>query len=75
MLYRRIRELREDHDIKQQTIADYLNCTQATYSYYENGKHDIPTLILIQLAKFYNTSTDYLLGLTNNPHPYQDPKK
>jgi len=64
-MYRRIRELREDNDLLQQDVADMLNCTQVCYSYYENGKRDIPTYVLIQLAKFYNTSTDYILGLSN----------
>lgn len=65
MLYKRIRELREDNDIKQTEIAEYLKCTQECYSYYENGKRDIPTEVLIRLAEFYHTTTDYLLGLTN----------
>lgn len=75
MVYSRVRDLREDSDLKQKDIAQYLSCTQAAYSLYELGKRDIPTTILIKLAKFYNTSTDYLLGLTNNPKPYTDLKK
>lgn len=74
MLYGRIRDLREDNDLKQSEIAKYLNCTQAAYSLYELGKRDIPTQILIKLARYYSTSTDYLLGLTNNPKPYTDGK-
>ena len=70
MYYRRIRELREDKDLRQQDIADYLNCTQNCYSHYETGDRGIPTDILIKLAKFHNTSVDYLLGLTNDPNPY-----
>ena len=62
-MYRRIRDLREDRDLKQKDIADYLNCSQVCYSHYELGKRDIPTEILIKLAKFYKTSTDYILGL------------
>ena len=62
-MYRRIRDLREDRDLKQKEIADYLNCSQVCYSHYELGKRDIPTEILIKLAKFYKTSTDYILGL------------
>lgn len=66
-MYKRIRDLREDHDIKQQDIADYLKCTQVCYSHYENGKRDIPTDVLIRLADYYNVSIDYLLGRTDNP--------
>ena len=66
-MYKRIRDLREDHDIKQQDIADYLKCTQVCYSHYENGRRDIPTDVLIRLADYYNVSVDYLLGRTDNP--------
>ena len=66
-MYKRIRDLREDHDIKQQDIADYLKCTQSCYSLYENGQRDIPTDVLIKLADYYNVSIDYLLGRTDNP--------
>ncbi|MBR3843109.1 MAG: helix-turn-helix transcriptional regulator [Christensenellaceae bacterium] len=72
-MYRRIRDLREDKDLLQKDIADMLQCTQVCYSYYENGKRDIPTDVLIRLAVFYETSTDYLLGLTDIKEPY--PKK
>lgn len=64
-MYKRIRDLREDHDLRQQDIANYLHCSQVCYSHYEAGKRDIPTEVLIQLANFYHTSTDYLLGLTD----------
>lgn len=67
MGYQRIRDLREDHDLKQREIADYLNCSQRVYSNYELGQRDIPTDVLIRLSNFYNVSVDYLLGLTNNP--------
>lgn len=67
-MYKRIRDLREDHDIKQQDIADYLKCTQVCYSHYENGRRDIPTDVLIRLADYYNVSIDYLLGRTDNPN-------
>lgn len=70
MYYRHIRELREDKDLLQRDVAAYLNCTQNCYSHYETGSRDIPTDILIKLAKFHNTSVDYLLGLTNDPNPY-----
>ena len=66
-MYRKIRDLREDHDLKQREIAEYLNCSQRTYSNYELGQRDIPTDILIKLSDFYNVSVDYLLGLTSNP--------
>lgn len=72
-MYRRIRDLREDHDLYQKDVAAYLQCTQVCYSHYELGKRDIPTDVLIQLAEFYNTSTDYLLECTDDPRPY--PKK
>lgn len=65
-MYRRIRELREDHDYTQKKLAAVLNCSQQVYSNYELGQRDIPTDILIQLAKFYNVSTDYILGLKDD---------
>ena len=65
MVYRRIRELREDHDLLQKHLAEYLHCTQVAYSRYELGTRDIPTQVLIDLAKFYNTTTDYILGLSD----------
>lgn len=61
-MYRRIRELREDQDLKQVEIAAILNCSQRVYSHYERGELDIPTDILIKLADYYSTTTDYLLG-------------
>jgi len=69
-MYRRIRDLREDKDLKQKDIAEHLSCSQRVYSNYELGQRDIPTAILIALAKYHNTSVDYLLGITNNPNPY-----
>lgn len=69
-MYRRIRDLREDKDLLQRDIAEYLNCSQVCYSHYENGKRDIPTEVLIKLAAYYQTSTDYLLGLTDEEKPY-----
>lgn len=68
-MYERIRNLREDHDLKQEDIARLLHCTQACYSNYETGKRDIPTEVLIQLAGLYHTSTDYILGLTDDSAP------
>lgn len=67
MEYHRIRNLREDRDLKQRELAEYLNCSQRVYSNYELGQRDIPTDVLIRLADFYNVSVDYILGLTDNP--------
>lgn len=67
MAYQKIRDLREDHDLKQREVAQYLNCSQRVYSNYELGQRDIPTEVLIKLSDFYNVSVDYLLGLTGNP--------
>ncbi len=69
-MYRRIRDMREDNDLLQNDVAEYLKCTQVSYSYYEIGKRDIPTDVLIHLAEFYHTSTDYLLGQTDIKVPY-----
>ena len=69
-MYPRIRAMREDKDLHQKDIAAYLNCTQVAYSRYELGKRDIPTDVLIALADYHNTSTDYLLGRTDDPTPY-----
>ena len=63
--YRRIRDLREDSDLTQKQVAALLHCSQQTYSDYERGISDIPTEVLIALARFYHTSTDYILGLTD----------
>ena len=64
-MYRRLRDLREDKDMNQTQIAKTLCMSQTGYSKYETGENDIPTLVLIKLAKFYNTSVDYLLGETD----------
>lgn len=69
-MYQRIRDLREDRDLKQDDIAKILNCSQACYSYYESGKRDIPTEVLQKLADFYGVSVDYLLGRTKEKKPY-----
>lgn len=65
----RIRDLREDADLTQTQVAKFLGMSQTGYSKYETGENDIPTQVLIQLAGFYKTSTDYLLGLTNKRTP------
>lgn len=69
-MYRRIRELREDKDLLQKDMAKLLNCSQVAYSRYELGLRDIPTDVLIILAKFHNTSVDYILELTDEKKPY-----
>ena len=69
-MYKRIKDLREDKDLSQKEIAKILNMSQTGYSKYEVGSNDIPTKILNKLAQFYNTSVDYLLGLTDNKKPY-----
>ena len=65
-MYKRIRDLREDKDLRQQDIADMLNCSQRVYSNYERGELDIPTEVLIKLSRFHGVSVDYLLGLTDD---------
>jgi len=70
-MYQRIRDLREDHDLTQTQIAKVLNMSQTGYSQYEIGKNDIPTKILIKLSEYYDTSVDYLLGLTDEIKPYK----
>ena len=71
MYLRRLRDLREDKDAKQQVIADLLKITRQQYSLYELGKRDIPSEYIKILANFYNTSTDYILELTNETKPYK----
>jgi len=66
-MYHRIRDLREDHDLKQWQLAQLLNCSQQVYSNYELGQRDIPSDVLVRLSAFYGVSVDYILGLTNNP--------
>ena len=66
-MYERIQNLREDNDLKQRQLAEYLNCSQRAYSNYELGHRDMPTHVLIRLSDFYGVSVDYLLGLTKNP--------
>ena len=66
----RLRDLREDADLNQTQVAKYLGMSQTGYSKYETGENDIPTQVLIQLARFYNTSVDYILGLSDIRSPY-----
>lgn len=62
-MYKRIRDLREDKDLRQKDIAAVLGCSQRVYSNYERGELDIPTEVLIKLSKFHGVSVDYLLDL------------
>ena len=64
-MYQRLRDLRNDKDMNQTEIAEILGMSQTGYSKYETGENDIPTEVLIKLADFYETSTDYILGRTN----------
>ncbi|MBE6808128.1 MAG: helix-turn-helix transcriptional regulator [Ruminococcaceae bacterium] len=70
----RLRDLREDRDLSQKEIATMLKIHQTTYSDYELGNLNIPIEVLITLARFYKTSTDYILKITDNPIPYTDVK-
>lgn len=65
MHYKRIRDLREDHDLTQKQMGEILSCSQRVYSNYERGDLDIPTEILIKLADYYKVSVDYILNRTN----------
>lgn len=69
--YKRIRDLREDADLTQRQVAATLGMSQPQYFRYEQGYRDIPTDILIALADLYRTSTDYILGRTDDPRPYR----
>lgn len=71
MIYKRLYDLRIDNNKTQQDIADYLICNRQVYARYERGLREIPTSMVIRLAKYYHTSTDYILGLTDNPEPYE----
>lgn len=71
----RLQSIREDKDISQREIAEYLHIKQNTYSQYETGKRQIPIEVLIAVAEFFGTSTDYILELTDCPNPYPRSKK
>ncbi len=75
MIFKRIKDLRQDLDIKQREIASFLDIDQSTYSDYENGKLNIPIDALIKLSDYYNTSIDYLVGKTDVSKPYKKSKK
>lgn len=69
-MFKRLRDLREDADLNQTAVAKFLGMSQTGYSKYETGENDVPTEVLINLSLFYNTSVDYILGLTNEVTPY-----
>lgn len=69
-MYHRIRDLREDRDLSQREMAEYLRCSQRVYSNYERGEVRIPIDLLIEISRFYETSVDYLLDLTDEKRPY-----
>ena len=69
MYYPRLKDLRDDNDLTQQQIAEVLGIDQRVYSNYETGKRAIPTKFIVRLAEFYHTSTDYILGRTDDPAP------
>ncbi len=70
-MYRRIRDLREDHDYKQEKLAELLGCHQSTYSDYETGRSDLSSEKLIVLTEIYGVSADYILGLSDDPSKYE----
>lgn len=70
----RIRDMRQDRDLTQQKVAEYLQCDQSLYSKYEREEREAPLHIIVKLALFYDTSVDYLLGLTNDSRPYKRAK-
>lgn len=71
MKYQRLQELREDHDLRQQDIADILQCQRNVYRRYESGEREVPVWVIISLAEYYNVTTDYLLGLSDIKNPYK----
>ena len=66
----RIKDIREDLDLTQREVAEFLHIKQNTYSQYENGQRQLPIAMLIALAEYYHTSTDYILRLTDEKKPY-----
>ena len=73
MFFKRLYDLRTDHDFSQQKVAEYLVCDRRVYGRYERGIREIPSSMVIKLATLYNTSTDYILGLTDDPTPRKKP--
>ncbi len=70
-MFKRLRDMREDRDLTQAQMADFLKIHQTTYSDYEIGNLNVPIDVFIKLAEFYNTSIDFLAGVTDNPNPYK----
>lgn len=75
MKYQRLQDLRIDHDLRQQDVADILCCQRNVYRRYECGEREIPVWALITLSEYYHVSVDYLLGITDNKIPYSPRKK
>ncbi len=75
MHLKRLKDLREDHDLTQKVLSEILDITRPQYSLYETGKRDIPVDLLRILAKYYNTSIDYIVGDTNIQKRYSEPRK
>ena len=73
--YQRLRDLREDHDLSQQKLANHLGMYKTVYSNYELGKREIPFSLIVRLAKFYDVSIDYIAGLTNKPEKLSEKEK
>ena len=71
----RLRALREDQDLTQQAVADYLHIRQSTYSQYETGQRQLPLELLVAMALYYHTSTDYILELTDQREPYPQKRR
>lgn len=71
----RIRDLREDKDLKQAALAEYLLCDQSLYSKYERGERELPLRLAVKLSEYYGVSVDYLVGLTDVSTPYPRKKK
>ncbi|HIU10812.1 MAG TPA: helix-turn-helix transcriptional regulator [Candidatus Avidehalobacter gallistercoris] len=74
-MYKRVRDLREDHDLLQKDVAAYLHCSSTAYAHYETGIRNMPVEVLIKLAQFYGVSIDYMVGLTDVKQPYPPAKK
>jgi len=70
MYYKRIRDLRTDHDLRQVDVAELLGCHEGVYRRYENGSREIPIWALMKLAERYDVSVDYMLGITDNRRKY-----
>ena len=73
--YQRLRDLREDHDLSQQRLADQLGMYKTVYSNYELGKREIPFSLVVRLAKFYDVSIDYIAGIINHPDKLSEKEK